>query len=89
VCVCVCVLDWAEGKERLGKAKERRAYIVGVCAGVGLLVDVDLDDHGPEHGGGAEEETEGNAFDGREAVASASEPLGLVDMSVGQFVSGR
>ena len=61
---------------------EISTYVVGVCAGVGLLVDVDLDDHGPEHGGCAEEETEGDALDGCEAVTLAAEPLCWVDTSV-------
>jgi len=60
-----------------------KAYIVGVGAGVGFLVDVDLDDHGPEHGGCAKEETKGDALDGGEAVASAAEELEGKGMSVG------
>jgi len=69
-----------------GKRGERegKAYIVSVCAGIGFLVDVDLNHHGPEHGGCAEEETEGDALDGGEAVASAAEELeGRRSMSVG------
>jgi len=48
---------------------------VGVGARIGVLVDVDLDTHAPEHSQGTSEETQSDALDWGEADTSATKGL--------------